>query len=434
MKTGFIGKHAKSSAALVSLSIHAVVILIAASFVAVKVIIKDDQGFEAKPVNRPKMQLKKLQVPVNVKKQQKPKPKLRKRLVVKHKLDRKTPEFKMPEITGVKGGLGNASGTGGLGGGGVGFNIPEINIFGVKSRGEKIFLILDSDAHMMYDEMGGMEAYTIIKNELIRIVDELPSTVLFNVAVFQRGDNCQVLFPSLVSASSGNAAIMKEWLDPLNMISKGMDDKDYGTKTLGPGGTAIKEEFNLDPLKSYGYWVNPACFAMKQQADSIYLLTSRWGTLQHRVETKEKDPASKKKVDQLYAKAQKMLDEENKKRKSRGEPPRVLAGKSTIIKAYFPDAKLGAGNVNFEYTPAIMNDVMTTARKKYKPDLPSGLDRLSHSEKYSFNVIHFIPTDGKRDEKSTAKLKKITSLCKGDYQSLAGLEAIKSSIPTEMSN
>lgn len=434
MKKGFVGKHAKSSAALVSLCIHALVILIAVSFVAVQVIVKEDQSFEAKQVKRPQMQLKKLQVPVNVKKQKKPKPKLRKRLVVKHKVDRKMPEFKMPEVTGVKGGLGNAMGSGGLGGGGVGFTLPEINIFGVKSQGEKIFLILDADAEMMYDEMGGMAAYTIIKNELLRIVDELPPTVLFNVAVFQRGNDCHVLFPSLVSASSGNVALMKKWLDPLNMISEGMNDKDFGVKTLGPGGFKIEEEFGIDPIKSYGYWVNPALLSMKQQADSVYLLTSRWGMLQHRVETKEMDPASKKKVDQLYTKARNMLAKENEERKERGKPPRVLAGKASIIKAYFPDAHLGAGgHVNFEYTPKVMNDSLESARKKYKSSSEQ-LGRLPRSDHYSVNVIHFMKQGGEGNEKSIVKLKKMAALSGGEYRKLAGLEAIQSSVPQDLDN
>ncbi len=59
-RNGFFTSHAKSSAALVSLGIHAVLVVIALSFVAVTVIQKEEKVFEAKPVIRPKMQLKKL--------------------------------------------------------------------------------------------------------------------------------------------------------------------------------------------------------------------------------------------------------------------------------------------------------------------------------------------------------------------------------------
>ena len=40
-------KHVKSSAALVSLGIHVILVLVAVSFVAVKVIQKEEQNFEA---------------------------------------------------------------------------------------------------------------------------------------------------------------------------------------------------------------------------------------------------------------------------------------------------------------------------------------------------------------------------------------------------
>ncbi|VGO19512.1 hypothetical protein [Pontiella sulfatireligans] len=115
-KTGkaFFTAHAKSSAALVSLGIHAVLIVIALSFVAVTVIQKEEKAFEAKPVNRPKMTLKKLQVPVNIKKKTTKKPKLRKRIVVQPKMNASMPDIKMPEISGVKGGLGGGM-AGGIG-------------------------------------------------------------------------------------------------------------------------------------------------------------------------------------------------------------------------------------------------------------------------------------------------------------------------------
>ena len=124
-------KHAKSSAALISLGIHALLIVVAFSFVAVTVITKEEQAFEAKPVNRPKMSLKKLQVPVNIKKKKVQKPKLRKRIVVQSKMNQNMPDIKMPEITGIKGGMGSMGGDGLGGAGGLGFSMPEIEIFGI---------------------------------------------------------------------------------------------------------------------------------------------------------------------------------------------------------------------------------------------------------------------------------------------------------------
>jgi hypothetical protein len=433
---GFFGSHAKSSALVASLVVHAILIVVAVSFVAVKIIIKDDAGFEAKTAKRPKAPLRKLQVPVKVK--PKRAPKIRRQIVVKRQVNRKMPTIKMPEIKGVKGGLGSAGSGTGYGIGGVGFSLPEINIFGVKSKGEKVYILLDASAEMMYDEMGGIEAYRLIKEELIRIVDALPSTVLFNVVVFQDGDRYKALFPSMVNASDSNVEVMKKWIAPLNAASVNMSSKDFGTKTLGSGGHEI-EKIEVDPIKSYGGWVNPSLMAMKQQADSVYLLTSRWGRLFHRVEHSEGSAVEIRNWDQLYEKAKKKLAKENENRKKKGRPPRILKGKMSIIKAYFPDAHPPGSRVTFDYTPKIMHQVMDTIRKEYSSSMPttSGLPKKKVS-KYSFNVIQFVRQGGsnteeqtRQQERSSEELKQIARLCHGAPRSIPGLEAIKSCIPQE---
>ncbi len=131
-KKRFFASHSKSSAMVVSLAIHAVLIVVAISFVAVKVIIMEDPTFEAKRVKRPRMPPKKIQVPVDVKKR-KPKPRLRKRIVVNKK---NFTDIKMPEITGIKGGLGNM---GGDGLGSMGFDVDIGDLFGGnKSMGNEL--------------------------------------------------------------------------------------------------------------------------------------------------------------------------------------------------------------------------------------------------------------------------------------------------------
>ena len=92
----FFSSHAKSSAAAISLAVHVILIIAAFFFVAVTVIQKADLTFEAKPVSRPRMQLKKLQVPINIKKKKTQKPRLRKRILVAPRLNQ-TPAI--PAVT-----------------------------------------------------------------------------------------------------------------------------------------------------------------------------------------------------------------------------------------------------------------------------------------------------------------------------------------------
>ncbi len=128
-KKKFLLNHRKSSAFVVSVLVHVAFIAVALTFVAVQVYVKPEQTFEVKEIKRPKMQLRKLQVPVKQQKKTQA-PKLRKTIVTKTKVN---VDIKMPELVGVKGGTGYGSGTG-LGGLGFGF---DMDLFGSsKSKGE----------------------------------------------------------------------------------------------------------------------------------------------------------------------------------------------------------------------------------------------------------------------------------------------------------
>ena len=118
--------HKKSSALVASMVIHALFIVAAVSFVAVRVIVKAETTFEVKKVSRPTMKLRKLQVPVKDQKKAMA-PKLRQIIISKPKTEM---NIKMPEIVGVIGGTGYGRGEG-LGGLGFGF---KVDLFG-SSRG-----------------------------------------------------------------------------------------------------------------------------------------------------------------------------------------------------------------------------------------------------------------------------------------------------------
>ncbi|MBN2163627.1 MAG: hypothetical protein JXR25_11790 [Pontiellaceae bacterium] len=106
-KKRFFLNHKKSSAFVVSMAIHAALILIALTFVAVKVYIPAETNFEIKEVKRPRMNLRKLQVPVKERKKTQA-PKLRQN-IVSPKISNVS--ITMPEIVGVPGGMGAGTGT-----------------------------------------------------------------------------------------------------------------------------------------------------------------------------------------------------------------------------------------------------------------------------------------------------------------------------------
>ena len=452
-KKGYLSSHSKSSAALVSLGIHAVLIVIAISFVAVTVITKEEKAFEAKPVKRPKMMLKKLQVPVNIKKKTTKKPKLRKRIVVQPKMNSTMPDIKMPEITGVKGGLGGGIAGGIGGGGGLGFSMPEIEIFGIKGKGEKIFLILDTGNHMLIDEMGGIPAYTIIKNELVRIVEGLPPTALFNVCIFQ-GGQVHTLFPSLVAATDGNAAKAKGWLDPLNAAGDAAKSGNFGIQTLGPGGVNKWGNYLIGkfakPLKKGGsiygdhwsggrVWYDAIMVAMQQQADTVFVLSNSWGhqrvaleKMPHLEEWKATTSAGKKWVENV-AKGTAKLAEENAQRKAEGQPPKVISGgEYGIIHTYYDGTQRPPEPDYYYFKPKDFAEAFVMMKDQHRPKEVQMTSRLKKKKTgkldFSLNVVQFIRQDVEGNERSAGNFSQLTQLCKGQYQTVAGLDEIKSHI------
>lgn len=427
---GFIASHSKSSAALISLGIHAVIFLVAVSFVAVTVIQKKDTIFEAKPVSRPRMQLKKLQVPVKIKKKNVHKPKLRKRIVVQPKTIN-MPDISMPEISGVKGGLGNADGAGLGAAGGIGFSMPEINLFGIKGRGEKVFIILDASPSMMTDEMGGIPAYSLIKAELLRVLDELGPTTLFNIMVFE-GNEARQLFPNMVAASPQRIGQVRAWIEPLNQVSKGMGDRDYGLKTLGSGEATGVTDVQAGAVTRKRTWLGPALHAQMNKADTIFLLTNGWGAQTKSVGkggvSREAwyQTSAGKKWQQALEKGKKLLAEENQKRREKGQPPRVIGSSPhSIVRAYFPGVEGPPNDEIYHYTPKDIANAFELARRQNAGagGLAGGKGRLRDSKKdaFSFSVIHFVKAGGE----TAGSFKELSSLCAGAYSKVEGLDAIE---------
>ncbi|VGO17468.1 hypothetical protein PDESU_06064 [Pontiella desulfatans] len=442
VKKRFFANHAKSSAAIISLAIHAILILIAFTFVAVTVITKEDPVFETKQVKRPKMPMRKLQVPVNVKKKQIQKPKLRKRIVVQPKVNQNMPDIRMPEISGVKGGMGGGIAGGIGGGGGVGFTMPEIEVFGIKGKGEKVFIILDSSTEMMWDEMGGIPAYTIIKEELVKIIGGLPPTALFNVIVYDQ-NRTFMLFPQMVAASSHNVGKVDSWLKPLNSVKPGMGVDEFGVSTLGEGGAQNSEDLLVGKFERQESWYRPSMLAMKQQADAVFVLTYWWGhqrieTGNNKIEQWKKTTPGKKWIE-CHEEAKRLLDEDNKQRLARGEAPRAINRNNAwdMNRAYFPDIERPPQPDFYYHKPQEYAQAMLEIRERNKPNdiqSKSGLSRKSTSAKvdFSFNVVRFAKKDAEWNEywdgRTEDNFKKLTGLLKGNYKSIAGLEAIQSSV------
>jgi hypothetical protein len=288
-----------------SLGIHALVIILAVSFVAVTVIRKEDQQFEPAMVSHPRLPLRKLQVPVIQKKKKIEKPRLRQRIVVNKPFH--TPEIKLPEITGVKAGKGRADESIGFGAS-IGFTMPEINFFGAKGTGEKVVFIVHfgpaTIGNTPYERMTGYA----IRKRLEDYINALPGVTLFNVVAYWMRDTVAIS-PKMMLATAGNKQKVMEWMAPVNPLegeykhcfiwshssdriraarenypAKVTDLPFYSPAWVYPYEVpdAINRKY-LGMEKEFVHWNRAVVWALQtQQPDAIFILTTNyidaWGS------------------------------------------------------------------------------------------------------------------------------------------------------------
>lgn len=434
---GIFGRHAKSSAAIVTIAVHVAIALVAGLVVAVKVVVKPEPEFKAPVVKRPKMRLKKLQVPVTVKRK-KPKPKLRRTVVVKN--PPKMPDIKMPELQGVKGGIGTSGQGNGIGlGSGIGFAMPEIKIMGVKTKGEKVFIILDCSKYILNDGMGGVPAYTLIKEELVNVLSTLPPTLLFNVAIVDEAE-AQVYFPNLVPATQTNVQKIKKWFEPLNRFEPGKGNV-IGLRSMRSGKDVVRLDKTtydklpyLETVQSPRAWALATMEAMSQNADAIFVLSGWWGWNGHKIGQKELDPKEVERWNEAKKIASAKLAKENERRKRSGQAPRVVANSHDLVRVYFPDLPDPGGGfggaIHYWYKPEDLVDAFNIHRKEVggsvKQKVTAGVQRRRKKKNaYTINVIHFIKKD---EENPDPRFKKLASETGGKYRTIEGMDEIESAV------
>lgn len=160
---------------------------------------------------------------------------------------------------------------GGLGGGG-GLGIGEISVelFDLRSKGEKFLFVIDVRRDLMQDAKGGLPSYQVIKDEVLELIDDLPAGVLFNVMLFD-GIRIEAWRSQLMPATSGNKNDVRNWLAPVNSSANRI-----GLRRVNYRPKAWNEELPRNLLRSAGGRNAIYLLAMaliEQRPDAIYLFT-----------------------------------------------------------------------------------------------------------------------------------------------------------------
>lgn len=196
---------------------------------------------------------------------------------------------------GMGSGVGLGAGTGmatslggGTGLGGRGF--MSLNFLGSTTQNvSKVIFVVDTSTEIMEPRKGGFQAFTIIREEIMRLVGRLPPTAQFNVILFSYsgGDENNIstnLFRAeLAPASTENKRAFFEWMAPVNTRLGSFGPNSAGGRTAWRM-TPLPENSGVDPLIFPPVWARAVHPALEQQPDAIYVITATQGITRKRVD------------------------------------------------------------------------------------------------------------------------------------------------------
>ncbi len=434
---------------MVSILIHAAILLLAGMFVAVTAIRYEQPKFEGREYVRPKTKLKRLQLPVNIEQKATPRSPDFARRITAPPVYTHQAEFELPAFSGT-GGMDFSLSDRRISAGDLSFAVAQFNLFGVRSRGEKVLFILDTSRNMMIDEIGGIPAYQLIKDELTGLLRRIPPTTLFNVIVFEANGRVEAFTPELNTANEKNIEKLKRWIDPLNSYA----DK-YGMSTLGYRGTPVEFEPLAPVYNTQRGWMAAVSYGIQRGVDSIYWLGTNdgvaWIDKDILADCKKGKPlqilsgqpprslevnydpyGGKERWERLVAEARKKYDAENKARLARGRPIRVLPdggpGNTSLVQTYFPGVSPPGyrhHRQQYSYTARDITEYVRAMREKY--DLVHrnpGFIKLKRRT-FSLHVIHFVGSSSTGRQFELSRLKDVSTQLNSDYARLPGLDAIR---------
>ena len=269
----------------------------------------------------------------------------------------------------------------------ISIDLPTLDLFNTKATSDRVFIIFECSEETMRDDMGGLDAYLIVKGEIKKLVNSLPSACLFNIAVFDTHSKqvINMCYSSLVPASAANKEKFAKWMDNINKDEKhfGLQwrDNNYKLRFPGPPNAVYIKDFSFhgDSWQRDGivfrYQVYQA--AIEQRAGAVWILTREWPEPNQffippsdeqikKFNQKWKDEIERqrkrgkivggakewndwvKAIEPAKQKAAAWLEAENKRREAKGIPKRVqsdmlaLAGE---LKIPFPGRPLMASDL-----------------------------------------------------------------------------------------
>lgn len=340
------------------LAIHVLTVVIFGSFVMFRHLFKNEVTFETVPEYEKRIDPRKLEHKVKVQKQQQKsgRPKVLSRIQAN-----RISEFALPKINvdpekiknPVKSNLpslgrdGLGSGVmGGKGSGGLGIGMSEVSFMGVKTKVERVAIIIDLSESMIVDERGGAAGFDALKSEIKDVINSLNGSSFFTLITF-KSEYFTFNSPAVL-ATKENQKKACEWIDMVEIVDRYANYWGQAVTTGGVGMKGGKNEYSLDKngpkIEVEGGTSRhdlALASAMESNVDTIFLISDGDPRIWHPLTEEQKkrldelnakrraDPKYAEKRAEYEAKRQKFFAARralNERRAKKGLPPKVTEG------------------------------------------------------------------------------------------------------------
>ncbi|MFA6960453.1 MAG: hypothetical protein WC205_06870 [Opitutaceae bacterium] len=261
------------------------------------------------------------------------------------------------------GGIGNGPGPGIYTGNGPipsgGQTFMSQKIFGqIGPHQSKVMFVVEAGPGLLDIRKGGFPAFAIIREQMARLVAELPPGAEFGVVFFERDNwraNSVTAFDDkLRPATAANKQAFLDWLRPVNATPEIIGVKsvpgrriDWHAKDLSSAG--------VDELLRPPAWARCLQFALEMQPDTIFMIVGGVGDIRRSATPAELERMKREYEERLsemarggldieainqarsrfLAKARDELKEINRKLSGRGKPPYIITDIRRVFDADF---------------------------------------------------------------------------------------------------
>ena len=348
----------------------------------------------------------------------------------------------------VSAGLGGIGGGNLLGGasGRLRIGLSDVNVFGLKSRAEKILFIVEANRRMVYDSKGGLHSYRVIKDEIADMIGNLSAGTLFNVMLVD-GRSIKLFKRQLVPAGAGITAELSTWFAPVNSNIKNVG--------IGRGAKPPIVQTKLDKheqiyagLRRYREGHAITQVALEMGVDAIFMIVGGHGGFgrirmdltpeerekynakvaalkeQYKTDPKLKAMAAARKAEEAELRKQIKIKHAalNKQRAKKGQPPKVLPGRF--------EHQMRELGLKFKtpQPPTIRppSDIADAKQvRRYFHDLCNTLFSQNDKPRPSVNVVLFFAEDEAFSDSQEKAVKEFVSYFKGKMRVIRGLQQIQ---------